>query len=114
MFEYLNYGALGVVGFLFIIFLGVSLASKEKSFGIYFLFIFLFSLIILDANSQYNTAKSNIKEFKKGYTLKCYSGGGLYSSANTYRVELDDGWKANKDYFTKESFMVRANKCERW
>ncbi len=116
MFEYLNYGALGVFGlFAFILFIANLLNKKEKYTGLYLLLFILIGLVLLDAYNEHTTALKNINDFKnKNITLKCASGGGLYSAADTYRVSLDDGWRLDKNYFIKESFMVRANKCERW
>jgi len=116
MFEYLNYGALGVFGFLvFIIFIVDSFSKKERATGLYILLFTCIGLIFIDAYNNHSTALKNISDFKtKNTTLKCISGRGLYTKADTYRVSLDDGWKLDKDYFIKESFMVRANKCERW
>lgn len=116
MSEYLNYGALGVLGFMTAAIFVIDYNSEEgKSIGIYILLSICLGLLLFDANDSHTTVLKNISDFKnKNATLKCTSGGGLYSSANTYRVALDDGWKVNKDYFIKESFMVRANKCERW
>ena len=71
--------------------------------------------MFFSAYDEHSTGLENINDFKnKKATLKCVSGGGLYTSPNTYRVSLDDGWQVDKDYFIKESFMVRADKCERW
>ncbi|MDQ7067970.1 MAG: hypothetical protein Q9M40_08350 [Sulfurimonas sp.] len=55
---------------------------------------------------------SNIASFKNNKRLKCYSGGGFYSSANTYKVSKKDGWVLEKDYFVNKNLMIQALKCE--
>jgi uncharacterized membrane protein YhiD involved in acid resistance len=115
MLEYLNYGALGVLGFL--LFAGLLLDSgmKKKSIGLHTLILICIGLIFFSAFHEKSTAQKNINDFKnKNATLKCMSGGGLYVSADTYRVSLDDGWQVDKNHFIKESFVIGANKCERW
>jgi len=115
MFEYLNYGALGIFGFLGIITILININSKKSPIGLYSILLILVGLIFFSAYDERLTALKNINEFKnKNAILKCVSGGGLYTKADTYRVSLDDGWQVDKDYFIKESFMVRANKCEKW
>lgn len=115
MFEYLNYGALGIFGFLGIITILININSKKSPIGLYSILLMLVGLIFFSAYDEHSTALENIIDFKnKNITLKCTSGGGLYSSANTYKVSLNDGWQLDKNYFIKESFMVRVSKCERW
>ncbi len=115
MFEYFNYGALGVFSFLGVLATLMNINSKKSLIGFYSILLISVGLIFFSAYDEHSTAIENLNNFKKNNaTLKCISGGGLYTKADTYRVSLDDGWKVDKDYFIKESFMVRANKCERW
>jgi hypothetical protein len=114
MSEYLNYAGLGVTSVLFILYIIFNLSSKGDGFILYFLFIILYVLLFVDANSQYSTATSSIKDFKRGQAIKCFSGGGLYTSSDIYRVSFSDGWESDKNYFTKGSLMIRANKCDKW
>lgn len=115
MSEYLNYGALGVFIFFAIVVFFINYASKESHIGFLIIVAICIGFILFDANSQHKTALKNVSDFKnKRAVLKCISGGGLYSSANTYKVSIDDGWSVDKDYFIKDSLMVRANKCESW
>jgi hypothetical protein len=37
-----------------------------------------------------------------------------YLQKKLYKVSLADAWKVEKGYFTKESFMVRIEDCEKW
>lgn len=115
MSEYLNYGALGAFTFLALAIMLLNYLNKESFIGLYTMVAICIGFILFDANSEHKTALKNISDFKhKRAVLKCVSGGGLYSLANTYRVSIDDGWSVDKDYFIKDSFMVRANKCESW
>lgn len=115
MLEYFNYGALGIFGFFLLIIFLIDSNRKKKSIGLYTVILICIGLIFYSAYDEYSTALKNINDFKnKNAALKCVSGGGLYASADTYRVSLDDEWYIDKDYFIKESFMVSANKCERW
>lgn len=115
MSEYLNYGALGAFTFLAIVTIFLSFASKESHIGFLIIVSICIGFILFDANSEHKTALKNISDFKhKGAVLKCISGGGLYTLANTYKVSIDDGWSVDKDYFIKDSLVVRANKCESW
>ncbi len=67
----------------------------------------------LHSYEKYSETKENKEFFKNEKLLKCFSGGGLYSEANRYRVSKKNGWSLEGDYFIKESLMIRANKCER-
>jgi hypothetical protein len=115
MFEYINYGALILSGLMFIIYLSLVLSDKkENSSLLNVLFAFMFVFIFIGAYYDYRTVELNTKRFTQGYVFKCHSGGGLYSSANSYKVSLADAWKVEKGYFTKEAFMVRIEDCEKW
>ena len=110
MFEYLNTGAFG----LLVVF---SLLLMPIRKGASFLFIilgFLFLLVFYDAYSSYRDVKSNIKYFKDGNTLVCFSGGGVYTSADKYSVSKSNGWSLKKDHFIKDSLMIRADLCEEY
>jgi len=114
MEEYLNYGALIIMTIVLVA--NIIIAVVAKTNGIFFSIIILgiIGYIFVDANNQFETAKSNTKVFQKGAVLKCHSGGGLYSGAETYRVSIKDGWEFDKEYFVKDSISIRVNKCEGW
>lgn len=115
MLEYLNYGGLGA--YVFIAISMIILGHMKKTIPVFSYILLLTSIggFLYMANDEYTTAMQNIDDFKnKNATLKCMSGGGLYTSADTYKVSLNDGWTLDKNYFIKESLMVAANKCERW
>ncbi len=115
MLEYLNYGGLGVFVFIAISMIIIGHMEKRIPMGSYILLLTSIGAFLFMANDEYTTAQQNINDFKnKNATLKCMSGGGLYTSADTYRVSLNDGWTLDKNYFIKKSLMVAAHKCERW
>ncbi len=114
MEDYLNYSLLVVMSIILIGSIGIALGTKTNDFGFSFVILVMIGFILLDANSEFETAKSNEKEFKKGATLKCYSGAGLYSGSTTYRVSKKKGWELDKKYFVKDSISISANKCEEW
>ena len=115
MFEYLNYGALSVLSSLGVLTIVIGLNNKKTPAVLYSMILISTGLVFYNAHYEHSRVLKNINDFKnKNATLKCISGGGLYARADTYRVSLDDGWQVDKDYFIKESFMVRADKCERW
>lgn len=112
MLEYLNYGALGFIGFIIIL---THIISKERPLGMYTILIILLGMSFYDANSKYSTALQNIQDFtNQNHTLKCISGGGLYSAGNSYRVSISHGWEVDKHYFIKDSLSVAASSCQRW
>jgi len=110
MFEYMNYGALFVLSVIFIIPL---LFEKTRDPLVTTLGLISIALLLMDADYSYSAAKENRAYFKEERTLKCFSGGGLYSDANRYRVSKKNGWSLEGDYFIKDSLMIRANRCKR-
>lgn len=114
MEDYLNYNWLiTALGFL-ILNIILDIMAKRSSFIFNFLLLGMIGYTFADANNQFETAKSNTKEFNKGAVLKCYSAGGFYSGADTCRVSKKDGWKFDDKYFVKDSISIRVNKCEGW
>ena len=115
MLEYLNYGGLGVFSFMAITMIILGHSSEKAPLGSYVFLLVSVGAFLFVADYEYTTTQQNINDFKNNNaTLKCMSGGGLYTSADTYRVSLNDGWSLDKNYFVKESLMVAAHKCERW
>ena len=107
MFEYMNMSA-----FVVVLFFSITIfMTKDKFTAI--LVVFLYILIAYDAYSSYDNALENMKYFNNKKSLTCFSGGGLYSSANKYYVDKSSGWILKKDYFIKDSLMIRANKCDK-
>jgi len=114
MSEYINYGALSVVMFISLALIAIEFNNKQKSTTTYIILSIMISLLLFDAYDTQKTTLKNISDFKNNAILKCESGGGLYSSANTFRVSKQDGWEMDKEYFTKSSVMVLIYKCEEW
>ena len=114
MFEYMNYNILVLFGVVGVVIFFLMIDSKDKLQYLIpmIMLLIITALVFYDGYSQFSTAKKNIIEFRSGITLKCYSGGGLYSSANTYRVSKEDGWSMERDYFINKNLMIRANKCD--
>ncbi|MDQ7060039.1 MAG: hypothetical protein Q9M43_02510 [Sulfurimonas sp.] len=115
MLEYLNYGALGLVGGLGFMIVLMHIFTAKAPYGLYIGILILLGLSYSEANDRYSTAIQSIDDFKnQNYILRCSSGGGLYSAGNSYRVSLKEGWLNDKHYFFKDSLSVRASSCERW
>ena len=117
MFEYMNYGGLGILLFIGIVIFTIDGIGKKKeiSWGSYISIVVITGLLVFDARTKETDASNNIKDFqKKNLTLKCIVGGGLYSIPNKYRVSKSDGWSLDKEYFIKNSLMVKVSQCERW
>ena len=114
MSEYLNYSELLIVGLFFTLYALVHMASKGKSYMFHYLFGAVFIVLIYDAYNQFSDAQVNVKQFKRGASFKCYVGGGVYSSATSYKVSKKNGWEVENDFFIKESLAIGANKCEAW
>jgi len=107
MFEYTNEGTIIVNIIVICLMLMVISFDKGRNGGtIFVLFIWItFNFyFIYDTNK---TANNNISKFKAGYKLICHSGLNA-----TYSVSLQDNWKLDKQYFVKNSLMIRVNKCE--
>jgi len=71
--------------------------------GVALLYLLIIGVSVMDS---YQTLEENIKSFKRGAVLKCSS------KVQEYQVSLDNGWRVKKHYFTKESLLVSATKCE--
>ena len=114
MSEYLNYGALGLIVFIGLIVIIMHISSKEMPIFFYILLSIMLGLLFTDAYTKNSTAIKNIKDFKNNkVVLKCISGG-IYNSADRYRVSIKDGWSVDKHYFIKDSLVIGASSCERW
>ena len=114
MEDYLNYNALVIMTIMLVGSISIALGTKTNTFGFNFVILVMIGLILFGANNEFETAKSNEKEFKKGAVLKCYSGGGLYSGSTIYKVSKKDGWELDDKYFVKDSISIKVNKCEVW
>ena len=76
---------------------------------LFFLFaaLFFISLPFIDADNSQTTAKNNLVHFTNGAKLICKG-----EDSNKYSVSSKSGWSRDKNYFQKDSFMIRADNCE--
>jgi len=76
---------------------------------LFFLFVALFfiSLPFIDADNSQTTAKNNLIRFINGAKLICEG-----EDSNKYSVCNKSGWSRDKNYFQKDSLLIRADKCE--
>ena len=106
MYEYINIGILLISSIIIIMLLFLIIGQKSKLANMITLILLLFInfYIVYD---DYATAQANIKYFQDGSILRCSNG------FNTlYRVSKQNNWELDKNYFTKDSLLIRADKCE--
>ena len=63
--------------------------------------------IFIGAFNSFTNAQENITHFQRGWQFICRSG-----NDNEYRVSKADGWEIDKDYFSKNTLLIRADRCE--
>ena len=112
MFEYINPGFI-LIGAIFLFFFLLTLGLKrgkdkpEKlTFFDYFPLLFVFvsaTYLSMDAKSSID---ENIKQFNRGDTLNCAT------LSTRYLVSKSKGWEVHRDSFTKDSLLIRADKCK--
>ena len=118
--EFLEFGLVkaSIIGILATGLVYASVVSKgkgEKESGtavgakLFFLFaaLFFISLPFIDADNSQSTAKNNLIRFSNGARLICEG-----ENSNKYSVSSKNGWSRDKNYFTKDSFMIRADNCK--
>jgi hypothetical protein len=107
MFEYLDKEII-VASILLIISIGLlkGIGKNRINWYLRILFLFAISLPFIQIYDLDTTASENIQSLEEGSTLKCIM------RDNSYRISTKDGWKINKNYFTKDSLLIRADKCE--
>ena len=79
---------------------------EKLSFFDFFPLLFVFvsaTYLSIDAKSS---IRENMKSFNRGDTLNCATIG------TRYLVSKSKGWKINKDSFTKDSLLIRADRCK--
>ena len=107
MFEYINSGMLIVIIIVtFMLIMFVLLEKGSRVGNIFILLLWLTGSFYLIYDS-YTTANSNIQSFKNNKVLQCTNG-----FNTTYRVSLKNNWELDKNYFIKDSLLIRAEKCE--
>ena len=120
MMEFLEFGLVkaSIIGIMATGLVYASVLSKGKrdkapdtTVGVKLFFLFLvlvfISLPFIDADNSQTTAKENLMRFTNGAQLICEG-----SDSNKYRVSSKKGWSRDKNYFIKDSLMIRADKCE--
>ena len=112
MFEYLNPGfiimaLLVIVPGSFTLIIISKNKKKETERKVIKTFMMIVSIVpIWHAYYTYQTAEDNIGYFKQNKELHCAS---LTSS---YKVSKNDNWQLDKNYFVKDSLMIKANHCK--
>ena len=118
--EFLSFGLVkaSIIGILATGLAYASVLSKSKrdkeldtTAGVKLFFIFValvfISLPFIAADSYQTTAKNNLMRFTNGKSLIC---GG--QDSNKYSVSSKSGWGRDKNYFQKDSLLIRADRCE--
>ena len=93
----------------------VSKGKGEKESGttvgvkLFFLFAALvfISFPFIDADNSQTTAKNNLIRFTNGAKLICKG-----EDSNKYSVSSKSGWDRDKNYFIKDSLLIRADECK--
>ena len=85
--------------------------GKKKSGGTkaFFLLCVLISLTVpfIEATIAQSDAKSNLTNFVNGSRFIC-----IESSDKKYSVSKKEKWSIKSIYFSKDSLLIRADKCE--
>lgn len=112
MFEYINTEFMKALMLLFfsLLFARFSFFEKKESkhgFKIFsgILIVLFISLAVGDAYHSKSLATKNIDHFKRGKILYCQD------NDFKYRISQDERWLIDKNYFYKDSLMIRADKC---
>ena len=108
MFEYIDFQIVAA-SLLLLISVGLLLNAKKKSNKNWELRLLLLFAILLPFYYSYDISSrvvENIQSIKNGNKLLCVAG--LVS----YKVSTKDGWSIDKNYFIKESVLIRADMCE--
>lgn len=112
MFDYINPGFYllsGIVVFICLIAIGLGVVSKDKEEtipkGLIFVLIFAIVVPILFSINTKADIDTNTNSFNSGRILKCTT------LSNQYLVSQENGWEVFEDSFTKESLLIRADKC---
>ena len=64
MFEFLNYGALSILGSLGVATIVIGLNSKKSPVGLYTIVLISIGLVFLSAYNEHSTVLENINDFK--------------------------------------------------
>lgn len=109
MFEYIDFEIVKAVVFLIAtLYLLLASTRRKSSVAKYYHFTALLAIssIFIIAYMSEQESIHNIRVFNQGARLECNT------NNNLYRVSKQDAWEIERNYFIKESLMVRADKCE--
>ena len=116
MFEFLDHEIIVATIMLFFSFfvLDASWHAKKKGSqrkvkrvkGIGWAYIVIMASPFIGSYILMLDAQESIRRFKSNVTLKCMS------EEVPYLVSKEEKWKVKGVYFTKESLLLRADKCE--
>ena len=120
MMEFFSFGLVkaSIIGILATGLAYVSVLSKgergkelDTTVGVKLFFIFValvfISLPFIAADSYQTTAKNNLVRFSNGKSMICEG-----KDSNKYSVSSKNGWSRDKNYFIKDSLLIRADECE--
>ncbi len=108
--EYINIGYILIFLLLIVPAMMIKVLSRKSGEGngpVAIAIIFLCYAFVYEPVSTYRQVKHNIKYFSDGNSLKCHSGWN-----SLYSVSKQNNWKVNKNYFLKDSLLIRADKCK--
>ena len=111
MLEYLNYGYLLSFIFLFaaLYYLRVQSKKLNNNLKVDYIMLSVLGFMILysiyEASSYEELAKKNIQQFSDAKILYCKE------IDSRYRISIKNDWQIDKNYFYKDSIMIRADKC---
>ena len=120
MMEFFSFGLVkaSIIGILATGLAYASVLSKGKrdkvpdtTVGVKLFFLFVALVFItfpfIAADSYQTTAKNNLVRFINGKSLICGE-----QDSNKYSVSSKNGWSRDKNYFIKDSLLIRADRCE--
>jgi len=119
MMEFFSFGLVkaSIIGILTtgLAYASVLSKSKEKELdttvGVKLTFIFIALVFIsfpfIDADNSQTIAKNNLIRFSNSAKLICEG-----EDSNKYSVSSNSGWSRDKNYFKKDSLLIRADRCE--
>lgn len=83
--------------------------EKRERLKRYFLLfaLLLLTLPFIEAYIAQSDAKSNQTSFTNGVSFICKD-----SKNKSYSVFKEEGWSIQKDYFKKDSILIRADMCK--
>jgi len=109
MIEYLDKGLLIMSFFILFSYIGLCVFSeKSKNLTIGLVVLFTISLLsnIVITVSNYNQSTKSMNYFIAGNTIYCKN------KSSNYKVSKYNNWQLEKNYFVKDSLMIRANNCK--